>query len=116
MRALIYCNFLREVRLGGWGSEGPKGPTLGQYVECVRYHSVRKWKYIMRFEIRYFFLEIIYFSFPRACVRQYTVSALLYMNWSMNKEAWREERWGWGVENPIIGKFRFFSHDIRLTN
>ena len=27
--ALLYCNFLREVRLGGWGSEGP---TLGQYV------------------------------------------------------------------------------------
>ena len=53
MRALVYCNFLREVRLGGWGSEGPKGPTLGQYVDCVRHHSVRKWKYIMRFEIRY---------------------------------------------------------------
>ena len=32
VRALVYCNFLREVRLGGWGSEGPKGPTLGQYV------------------------------------------------------------------------------------
>ena len=31
VRALVYCNFLREVRLGGWGSEGPKGPTLGQY-------------------------------------------------------------------------------------
>ena len=55
MRALEYCNFPREVRLGGWGSEGP---TLGEYVECVRHHSVRKWKYIMRFEIRHFFLEI----------------------------------------------------------
>ena len=32
VRALVYCNFLRQVRLGGWGSEGPKGPTLGQYV------------------------------------------------------------------------------------
>ena len=27
-------------------------------LEYVRHHSVRKWKYIMRFEIRYFFLEI----------------------------------------------------------
>ena len=60
----------------------------------MRHHSVRKWKYIMRFEIRYFFLEIkpeglnpisrkkhlisnliIYFHFPRACMRQYTVRA-----------------------------------------
>ena len=32
VHALVYCNFLREVRLGGWGSEGPKGLTLGQYV------------------------------------------------------------------------------------
>ena len=32
--ALVYCNFLRKVRLGGWGSEGPKGPTLGQYVSA----------------------------------------------------------------------------------
>ena len=31
VRALVYCNFLREVRLGGWGSEGP---TLGQYVSA----------------------------------------------------------------------------------
>ena len=31
MRALVYCNFLREVRLGGWGSRGPKGPTLGRH-------------------------------------------------------------------------------------
>ena len=30
--ALVYCNFLREVRLGGWGTEGPKALTLGQYV------------------------------------------------------------------------------------
>ena len=34
VRALVYCNFLREVRLGGWGSESPKGPTLGQYVSA----------------------------------------------------------------------------------
>ena len=34
VRALVYCTFLREVRLGGWGSEGPKGTTLGQYVSA----------------------------------------------------------------------------------
>ena len=26
--------------------------------ECMRHHSIRKWKDIMRFEIRYFFLEV----------------------------------------------------------
>ena len=32
--AIVYCNFLKEVRLGGWGTEGPKAPTLGQYVSA----------------------------------------------------------------------------------
>ena len=32
--ALVYCNFLKEVRLGGWGTEGPKAPTLGQYISA----------------------------------------------------------------------------------
>ena len=32
--ALVYCNFLKEVRLGGWGTEGPKALTLGQYVSA----------------------------------------------------------------------------------
>ena len=32
--ALVYCNFLKEVRLGGCGTEGPKAPTLGQYVSA----------------------------------------------------------------------------------
>ena len=32
--ALEYCNFLKEVRLGGWGTEGPKAPTLGQCVSA----------------------------------------------------------------------------------
>ena len=50
MLALVYCNFLREVRLGCWGSKGPKGPTLGRTSECVRHNSVRKGKYIVRFE------------------------------------------------------------------
>ena len=30
----IYCNFLIEVRLGGWGTEGPKAPTLGRHVSA----------------------------------------------------------------------------------
>ena len=34
VRALVYCNFLKEVRLGGWGSEGPKGPTLGRHASA----------------------------------------------------------------------------------
>ena len=56
--ALVYCNFLKNVRIDGWGTEGPKALTLGQYVKVyVCHHSVRKWRYIMRFEIRYFFLE-----------------------------------------------------------
>ena len=43
--AIVYCNFLKEVRLGGWGTEGPKAPTLGRHVSacatilgCVRYY------------------------------------------------------------------------------
>ena len=31
---VIDCNFLKEVRLGGRGSEGPKGPTLGRQVSA----------------------------------------------------------------------------------
>ena len=58
VRTLVYCSFHREVRLGGWGSEGPKGLTLGQYVRVEVYNEIRKRKYILRFEIRYFFLEI----------------------------------------------------------
>ena len=35
-RALVYHNFLKEVRFGGWGTEGPKAPTLGRHVsECA---------------------------------------------------------------------------------
>ena len=33
VRALEYCNFLKEIRLGDWGTEGSKAPTLGQ---CIR--------------------------------------------------------------------------------
>ena len=36
MLALVYCNFLKDVRIDGWGTEGPKALTLGQYVRvCV---------------------------------------------------------------------------------
>ena len=31
---LVYCNFLKKVRSGGWGTEGPKALTLGQYVSA----------------------------------------------------------------------------------
>ena len=30
--SLVYCNFLKEVRIGGWGTKGPKSPTLGRHV------------------------------------------------------------------------------------
>ena len=34
--AIVYCKFLKEVRLGGWGTEGPKAPTLGRHIsECA---------------------------------------------------------------------------------
>ena len=32
MLMIVYCNFHKEVSLGGWGTEGPKALTLGQYV------------------------------------------------------------------------------------
>ena len=32
VRALVYCNFLKEVRLSGWGTEGLKAPTFGPYI------------------------------------------------------------------------------------
>ena len=40
--ALVYCNFLTEVRLGSWGHEGPKASTFASPLECVRHNSVRK--------------------------------------------------------------------------
>ena len=53
-REAAYRMSLIEVRLGGWGIEGPKGPTLGRhasacatilrlrallYLGCVRYYT-----------------------------------------------------------------------------
>ena len=32
--ALVYCNFLKEVRLGGWGTEGPQVPTERALLYC----------------------------------------------------------------------------------
>ena len=29
MRALVYCNFLKEVRLGGWGQTRRGGLSIG---------------------------------------------------------------------------------------
>ena len=56
--AVVYCNFLKNFRIDGWGTEGPKALTLGQYVRvCVYHHSVRKWRYKVRFESIYFFVE-----------------------------------------------------------
>ena len=73
---------------------------------CKQAH--RKRKYIMRFEIRYFFSWdwvkpeglnlisrrkyliqnlIIYFRFPRACVRNYTMRVLLYGGFYVIKSA-----------------------------
>ena len=43
---------IKEDRLG------LKAPTLGQSVRVRAPPFARKWKYIMRIEIRYFFLEI----------------------------------------------------------
>ena len=30
----LYCNFHKEVRLGGWGTEGLKAPTLGRHISA----------------------------------------------------------------------------------
>ena len=47
---LVYCNFLREVRISGWGSGGP---TLGQYVStCAT--ILKKKKYLISNLIIYF--------------------------------------------------------------
>ena len=32
--ALVYCTFLKEVRLGRWGTEGPQAPSLGRHVSA----------------------------------------------------------------------------------
>jgi len=42
-----YCNFLKEVRLGGWGTEGPKAPTLGRHVSvCATILRLRALLYL----------------------------------------------------------------------
>ena len=40
--ALVYCNFLKEVRLGGWGIEGLKDQTSGPHatiLDCMCYYN-----------------------------------------------------------------------------
>ena len=49
---------IQEDRLGGWGLRGRRLRHQASTLECMRQHSIRKLKYIMRFEIRYLFLEI----------------------------------------------------------
>ena len=34
---LLYCNFFKDVRLGGGGTERLKAPTLGQYVDLISF-------------------------------------------------------------------------------
>ena len=48
--ALVYSNFIKKVRLGGWGLRGRRPRHQASTLECVHHHSVRKWKYILRFE------------------------------------------------------------------
>ena len=38
-RIILYRSFHKEARLGGWGVEGLKGPTLGRHLGCVRYYT-----------------------------------------------------------------------------
>ena len=49
------CNYTLRAQLY---SASSKGNVYGHFIrpvhECMRHLSVRKWKYIMRFEIRYF--------------------------------------------------------------
>ena len=40
--ALVYCNILKEFRLGGWGIEGPKSLTLGQYIRVCAPLSIQE--------------------------------------------------------------------------
>ena len=32
--AIVYYNFLKGFRIGGWGTKGLKAPTIGQYVSA----------------------------------------------------------------------------------
>ena len=55
MRALVYYNFVKEVRLGGWVTEAPKAPTLGRHVSaCATILRLRALLYIgcVRYYIR----------------------------------------------------------------
>ena len=39
MRALVYCNFLKEVRLGGLGLRAQRHQHKASLLECMRHHS-----------------------------------------------------------------------------
>ena len=52
---LLYCNLFKEVRLGGWGTEGPKALTLGRHVSaCATILRLRALLYLgcVRYYIR----------------------------------------------------------------
>ena len=44
VHVLVYCDFLKEVRLGGWGTEELKDPTLGRHISActtiLRLHAL----------------------------------------------------------------------------
>ena len=84
---VVYCNFHKGGQVSWMG--------LRLWVitlECMHHHSVWKWNYIMRFEIKSSILKIsrkeyqisnliIYFHFPQDCMCIYTMHALVH-SWS----------------------------------
>ena len=61
VRALLYCNFLKEVRLGGWG----------QTRKCVRYYTQVACATMLGC-VRYY----VRLRVPPLCVHQYIVTSL----------------------------------------
>ena len=77
----IYCNFLKEVRLGVWGTEGPTAPTLGRHVSACAT--------ILRFR------ALLYSR------KKYLISNLI-INFHFLTEWWRTHSTYW----PNVGAFR----------
>ena len=87
MRALVYCNFLKEVRLGGWGQTRK---CVGSYtyvacstiLGCVRYY-IRLRELLYQVAWATFVRALVYCNFlievrlggwgqTRKCMRSYT--------------------------------------------
>ena len=80
--ALVYCNFLKEVRLGGWGTEGPKAPTLGRHASACA--TILRLRALLCYVLCATFVHaLVYCNFvnevrlvgwdkTRKCVRYYT--------------------------------------------